>query len=173
MCRGDGRPVCVDGGYYTVAGAPAGPAPAHPIEIWTGAQGPRALAQAGRIADGWAALIASYLPYEQWARANRYIDDGARSVGRHPADLRRIAQIVGSIDASVRSEGLSEGAEPLRAGVQGWVAEIVRLAREQPFTGFVFWPEHETTEQITLFAREVAPVARALIAAQSYYGDRG
>jgi hypothetical protein len=112
-----------------------------------------------------------YKPYEQWAPANRLIDDATREAGRNPADLRRIAQIVGTIGGVSDTTTLRAGAAPLRAHAQQWASEIARLAAEQPFTGFVFWPEHQSIEQIELFASEVAPAARALISERRRYGD--
>ncbi|MDN3353756.1 hypothetical protein [Actinomadura sp. DC4] len=44
--------------------------------------------------------------------------------------------------------GLREGADPLRADVDVWVAELTRLGTEQSFDAFVFWPEEETLEQV-------------------------
>jgi alkanesulfonate monooxygenase SsuD/methylene tetrahydromethanopterin reductase-like flavin-dependent oxidoreductase (luciferase family) len=41
------------GTHYHLAGAHSGPVPAHPIGIWLGVYGPRALRLAGRLADGW------------------------------------------------------------------------------------------------------------------------
>jgi len=171
LWRGDNQPIHHTGRYYSISGTHSGPAPAHPIEIWTGAQGPRALALTGRVADGWAAPLAMYKPYEQWAPANRLIDDAAREAGRNPADLRRIAQIVGTIGGVSGTTTLRTGAAPLRADAEQWASEIARLAVEQPFTGFVFWPEHQSIEQIELFAGEVAPAARALISERGRYGD--
>jgi hypothetical protein len=40
---------------------------------------------------------------------------------------------------------------------------FARLATEQPFRAFVFWPEHHTLEQVETFAREVVPATRALL----------
>jgi len=44
-----------------------------------------------------------------------------------------------------------------------WAEVLARLGTEQPFTSFVFWPEHETTDQITAFAGEVVPEVRRLL----------
>lgn len=165
--RGDGAPVKFAGTHYRVDGAPSGPRPAHDIGIWTGAQGSKALAVTGRIADGWAAPIPSYLPYEKWSASNAIIDDAARVAGRDPRSLRRIAQIAGTItdrpgaDADVAA---TEGAAPVRGDAGQWAALIERLATEQPFTSFVFWPERQSVEQVTRFARDVVPAARALLA---------
>src|SRR4030095_16383502 len=41
------------GEYYRLGGAHSGPVPAHPIGIWLGVHGPRAVQLTGRVADGW------------------------------------------------------------------------------------------------------------------------
>ncbi|MET7991103.1 LLM class flavin-dependent oxidoreductase [Amycolatopsis sp. NPDC005232] len=161
-----GKPIRFDGEYYSVAGAHPGPAPAHPIEIWTGSQGPKALALTGRIADGWAAPIASYLPYEKWAEANRVIDDAAETTGRDPSAVRRIAQVVGTITANPGRPRIDEGADPVRGTARKWAQLLARLGEEQPFTTFVFWPEEQAIDQVAAFAQEVAPEVRLLLGAQ-------
>lgn len=157
---GTGPPIHARGAHYTVDGLPPGPVPAHPIEIWTGAQGPKALALTGRIADGWAAPIPSYLPYEQWPAANAILDEAAVAAGRHPGDVRRIVQIVGHITDRPGDVRAERGAAPIRGDAEQWAALLSRLAAEQPFTGFVFWPEHQTVDQVVRFGRDVAPLVR-------------
>lgn len=103
MWRGE-RGVDVAGVHYSLHGPNTGPTPAHEIGIWLGAQGPRTLALSGRVADGWAAPIPSYLPYEEWARAQERIDAAAHEAGRSPAQIRRIAQVVGTITGRVAFE---------------------------------------------------------------------
>jgi alkanesulfonate monooxygenase SsuD/methylene tetrahydromethanopterin reductase-like flavin-dependent oxidoreductase (luciferase family) len=150
------------GRFYRLEAASTGPVPAHPVGIWVGAQGPRSLALTGRVADGWAAPIPSYLPYERWAESNEILTVAARDAGRDPADVRRVAQLVGTIEAGATAPGplARSGAEPVRADVAGWVDLLTRLATEQPFTTFVLWPERAVEQQIRLFAEEVAPGVR-------------
>ncbi|MCI2423376.1 LLM class flavin-dependent oxidoreductase [Saccharopolyspora sp. K220] len=156
-------PVRFEGEYYSVSGVRAGPAPAHPIEIWTGAQGPNALALTGRIGDGWAAPIASYLPYEKWAEANRIIDEAAKAAGRDPLSVRRIAQVVGTVTATPGQMRVTQGADPVRGTAEQWANLLAHLGTEQPFTSFVFWPEVQSTDQVTAFARDVVPEVRRLL----------
>ncbi len=49
---GEGR-VTLEGDYYGVKRASAGPAPRHDVGIWVGAYKPRMLALTGRKGDGW------------------------------------------------------------------------------------------------------------------------
>jgi alkanesulfonate monooxygenase SsuD/methylene tetrahydromethanopterin reductase-like flavin-dependent oxidoreductase (luciferase family) len=162
----EGETARAGGDHHRVSGVHAGPAPAHPIGIWIGSVGPRANALTGRIADGWAAPIPSYLPYERWASANAEIDAGARKAGRDPADVLRIAQIVGSVTAQpVPGEFELAGARPLRGTVDQWVSTLTELAASTPFRAFVFWPEDPSVDQVELFGRQVAPAVREAVAA--------
>ncbi|ALG09734.1 LLM class flavin-dependent oxidoreductase [Kibdelosporangium phytohabitans] len=156
------RSVRVRGKYYTLDGTSSGPVPAHPISIWVGAQGPRSLRLTGRMADGWAAPIPSYLHYEKWAEANSVIDEAARAAGRRPEDVLRMSQLVGTITETEGDAEARTGAAPVRGTPDQWARLIARLATEQPFRSFVFWPERQNVKQIELFAREVVPAARAL-----------
>ncbi|MFF4597566.1 LLM class flavin-dependent oxidoreductase [Amycolatopsis sp. NPDC001319] len=159
-----GPPVRVQGEFYSVSGAHPGPAPVHPVEIWVGAQGPKSLALTGRIADGWAAPIASYLPYEKWAEANRLIDDAAVAAGRKRQAVRRIAQIVGTVTETPGRPRLAQGADPVRGTAAEWAELLAKLGGELPYTGFVFMPEDNSAAQVAAFAREVVPEARRLLA---------
>lgn len=152
------------GRWYSVAGL-AGQAPADEgVEIWLGSQGPRGLALTGRVADGWAAPIPAYLPYEQWAASNKLIDRSAVEAGRDPAGVRRIAQVVGTITDETAALPELRGAEPIRSGVRGWIEVLTRLAVDDGFTGFVLWPEHDSGEQARRFGEEIAPAVRERLA---------
>ncbi len=151
------QPIRLHGEYYTVDGVKPGPVPAHPIEIWSGAQGPKALRLTGQLTDGWASPIPSYLPYEKLAGANRIIDEAARAAGRDPSEVRRIAQVVGTITDRAGELRVESGAEPVRGNAEQWAEFLTSLATEQPFTSFVFWPEEQSVDQVTRFARDVVP----------------
>lgn len=147
------------GKHYQVNGVHAGPAPAHPINIWVGAQGPRAQRFTGSVADGWAAPIPSYLPYEKWPEANVVIDQAAQAAGRDPGEVLRMAQIVGTVTSS-KGELPTQGADPVRGTPEQWADFIAALAIDQPFRTFVFWPEEQSVQQIARFASEVVPLVR-------------
>jgi len=126
-----------------------------------GAQSPGMFEVTGRLADGWAAPIPSYLPYEQWSPAQQQIDAAARQAGRHPSSIRRIAQVVGTIAPVPQSDWVPTGADPLRGDAAQW-AEVIRyLSNELRFDTFIFWPEQASIEQIDRFARDVVPAALA------------
>jgi alkanesulfonate monooxygenase SsuD/methylene tetrahydromethanopterin reductase-like flavin-dependent oxidoreductase (luciferase family) len=152
-----------DGEYHSIDGVHTGPGPAHPISIWVGSQGPRNFELTGRLADGWAAPIPSYLPYETWQGANDAITAAAVKADRDPGDVLRMAQLVGTITDTAGDAEVREGSAPVRGTAEQWAALIARLATEQPFRCFIFWPEQGTVDQVERFARDVVPAARALI----------
>lgn len=153
----------VDGEYHSVRGVRSGPGPAHPINIWVGSQGPRNFELTGRLSDGWAAPIPSYLPYETWPSCNVAISKAAQAAGRDPGDVLRMAQLVGTITDKPGDTETREGSAPVRGTAEQWAALIVRLATEQPFRCFIFWPEQGTVDQVERFARDVVPAVRALV----------
>jgi alkanesulfonate monooxygenase SsuD/methylene tetrahydromethanopterin reductase-like flavin-dependent oxidoreductase (luciferase family) len=157
----------LDGRFYRLDAASTGPRPAHPIGIWIGAVGPRAFRLTGRLADGWAAPIPSYLPYEAWADAQRTIDESARAAGRDPRRITRIAQLVGTITDDPGPEWTGTGADPIRASAEQWAAILAHLHQKVGFDSFVLWPERATVEQIERFARQVAPSTRRLVTGRS------
>ena len=114
-------------------------------------------------ADGWAAPIPRYLPYDEWAGANAIIDAAAKAAGRDPAEVVRIAQIVGTITDGPGDTDTTRGDAPLRGSPDQWAAFFARLATEQPFRTFVFWPERHELTQITRFAADVVPATKALL----------
>ncbi|WP_394621397.1 LLM class flavin-dependent oxidoreductase [Lentzea sp. JNUCC 0626] len=150
--------VTTQGDWYSVERLTSQPPGPGGVEIWVGAQGPRSLALTGRAADGWAAPIPSYLPYEKWAESNALIDQAALEAGREPGEVRRIAQLVGTITDTPGSVDL-QGSAPIRTDAQGWADVLTKLAM-QSFTGFVLWPEADAADQAHRFGEEVAPVVR-------------
>ena len=159
MWRED-RDVDLPGQHYSLRHAKTGPAPAHEVGIWLGAQSPRLLRLTGRLADGWAAPIPSYLPYEEWGAAQERIDIAAREAGRDPAAIRRIAQVVGTITSEPGSPWLASGAAPVRGTAAQWTDVIHHLTTELHFDTVILWPELASVDQIERFSRDVIPAAR-------------
>jgi alkanesulfonate monooxygenase SsuD/methylene tetrahydromethanopterin reductase-like flavin-dependent oxidoreductase (luciferase family) len=147
------RNLRFDGRYYRLAGAQSGPVPAHPIGIWLGVYGPRALRLAGRSADGWVPSFRGELaPIVDMAAR---LDDGAAEAGRDPAQIRRILNIAGEI-----TDGASAG--PLRGPAAQWADELADLVLAHGFDTFVLWAEGH--DQLSRFAAEVVPAVRAHVA---------
>ncbi|MEU1603121.1 LLM class flavin-dependent oxidoreductase [Micromonospora matsumotoense] len=149
--------VRVDGEHYRVLGAKRGPAPAHPVGIWVGAYKPRLLRLVGRTADGWLPSLA-YLPKgpAELADLNALVDEGATAVGREPATVRRLLNISGRFTRT--------GAGLLDGPPQQWVRELTDLVLTYGTSGFILGADDPTS--IQLFAQEVAPAVRELVAAE-------
>ena len=153
------RNLRFEGAHYRLAGAQSGPVPAHPVGIWLGVYGPRALRLAGRAADGWVPSFRGELqPLVDMAAR---LDEGAAEAGRRPGDLRRVLNVGGAI-----TDGASEGV--LRGPVGQWADELTALVVEHGFDTFVLWAEGPG--QLPRFAEEVVPAVRAQVAAERAAG---
>jgi len=145
-----------EGKHYTVKGAHPGPHPAHPIGLWLGTYGPRALGLTGRLADGW--LPSSpYAPPKRLPEMQQRIDDAAQSVGRQPQDIRRIYNVMGLITAGPVQDLLT-------GPLDYWVDELIRLVVEVGMDSFIYWPAADHLHQVELFAAEVGPAVREQVA---------
>jgi alkanesulfonate monooxygenase SsuD/methylene tetrahydromethanopterin reductase-like flavin-dependent oxidoreductase (luciferase family) len=149
------RNLRFSGGHYRLAGAHSGPVPAHPIGIWLGAYGPRALRLTAEKADGWVPSLREDLQRVRDMAVR--IDEAATAAGRDPGALRRILNIGGVI-----TDGRSEG--PLRGPADQWVDELTDLVLGAGFDTFVLWAEG--ADQLPRFAAEVVPAVRAAVAAE-------
>lgn len=149
------RNLRFNGEHYRLAGAHSGPVPPHPIGIWLGVYGPRALRLTGRLADGWVPSLRGEISFLSEGAAR--IDDAAASADRDPADIRRVLNLNGQITDGSRL-GL------LRGPVDQWVDELTDLAVGYGFDTFLFWGEGD--DQLPRFAEEVVPAVRAKVTAE-------
>jgi alkanesulfonate monooxygenase SsuD/methylene tetrahydromethanopterin reductase-like flavin-dependent oxidoreductase (luciferase family) len=149
------RNLRFDGRYYRLAGAQSGPVPAHPIGIWLGAYGPRALRLTGRVADGWVPSFRGEL--QPIVAMSARLDDAAAEAGRDPGAIRRVLNVSGAI-----TDGASEG--PLRGPVDQWADELTDLVVAHGFDTFVLWADG--ADQLTRFAEQVVPAVRTRVAAE-------
>lgn len=149
--------VRVNGAYYQVNGAKRGPEPAHDIGIWIGAYKPRILKLTGRVADGWIPSLA-YLRggLADLETMNSYIDEGAAEAGRDPSRVRRLLNISGQFARSGRS--------PLNGPPRQWVEDLADITLKYGISGFILAADDAPT--IELFAAEVVPATRELVAAE-------
>jgi alkanesulfonate monooxygenase SsuD/methylene tetrahydromethanopterin reductase-like flavin-dependent oxidoreductase (luciferase family) len=145
------RSVRLDGEHYRAAGVHPGPAPAHDVEIWIGAIGPKMLALTGRVGDGWLPSQA-YVPADQLAEKNSRIDDAALAAGREPAQIRRLYNVNPSSDAA-------------------WAESLVELAVVHGVSTFIVAGDDPRTVQE--FGTEIAPAVRELVARERGRGDAG
>lgn len=149
--------VRVEGDYYQVVGAKRGPAPAHDIGIWIGAYKPRILRLTGRAGDGWLPSL-SYLPggVADLAEMNKHIDEGAGQAGCDPSQIRRLLNINGQF-ARV-------GGGFLAGPPRQWAEQLAESTLEYGVSGYILAADDAPT--IELFAAEVAPATRELVAAE-------
>jgi alkanesulfonate monooxygenase SsuD/methylene tetrahydromethanopterin reductase-like flavin-dependent oxidoreductase (luciferase family) len=154
----DKRVVRGPGPIYPVPGYPAGPPPAHRVEIWVGAYRPRGLRLIGRAADGWVPSYGSMGP-GAFRAATAQIDDAALAAGRDPASIRRIYNIPGAITDGPRDDG------PLVGPVDQWVETLTSWALALGIDTFVYWPPDSGAAAVERFAGEVAPAVREAIEA--------
>jgi alkanesulfonate monooxygenase SsuD/methylene tetrahydromethanopterin reductase-like flavin-dependent oxidoreductase (luciferase family) len=143
------------GDHYRLAGANSGPVPAHPMGIWLGVYGPRALRVTGRLADGWVpSLRGEVAPLVD---GSARVDEAAAGAGRDAGEIRRVLNVNGEITEGPRS-GL------LRGPVDQWVDELTDLAVGVGFDTFVLWAD--APGQLPRFAEDVVPAVRAQVAAE-------
>jgi hypothetical protein len=152
------RVIRGDGPHYPVPGYPAGPVPAHRVEIWVGAMGRRALDLIGRLADGWVPGGGMSRVAESPELSAR-IDEAALAAGRDPAAIRRIFN-VGAV-----TTGVSAGDSPLEGPADEWVERLTAWAIQFRVDAFILWPGDTSTRGIERFAAEVAPAVRRLAGA--------
>jgi alkanesulfonate monooxygenase SsuD/methylene tetrahydromethanopterin reductase-like flavin-dependent oxidoreductase (luciferase family) len=91
------RAVRIPGAYYQLAGVHPGPPPTHPIGIWLGVYGPRALTLLGEVADGWSVSVGR-VPEDELARMHARIDAAAVDAGRDPEQITRMANLGAELD---------------------------------------------------------------------------
>ena len=149
------RNLRFEGQHYALRGAHSGPLPAHPIGIWLGVTGPRALKLAGQVADGWVPSFRGDLT--KIAEMTNQLNDAAAEAGRDPASIRRILNVNGKI-----TEGATKGM--LQGPVNQWVDELTNLSITYGFDTFIFWGDG--VGQLQKFAEEVVPAARTQIAGE-------
>jgi alkanesulfonate monooxygenase SsuD/methylene tetrahydromethanopterin reductase-like flavin-dependent oxidoreductase (luciferase family) len=157
-----GRTTTFLGQHYSLSDAQTGPAPAHDIGIWLGAAGPRMLNLLGRKADGWIAPLST--DYATKPAAQDRIDSTAQAAGRKPTDVRRVLQPVGTVTDRVHTTERPRGGpgnQPIRTTPDGWARIITEFVHQERFDTINFVPETENVEQISRFATEVIPAARA------------
>ena len=87
---------------------------------------------------------------------NTYIDEGAAAAGRDPSSVRRLLNISGQF--------LRSGRSPLNGPPQQWAEDLAGMTLAHGISGFIL--AADDAPSIELFAAEVAPATRELVAAQ-------
>ncbi|SEE30153.1 LLM class flavin-dependent oxidoreductase [Jiangella alba] len=120
--------VRAGGRHYRVDGTARGPRPAHAMQIWLGAYGPRMLRLTGRLADGWLPSLPALEP-GALAAGNAVVDAAAEEAGRDPAAIRRLL----NLGADLPPDQLAELA--LADGVSTFILMTGDPAAVQRFAG--------------------------------------
>jgi alkanesulfonate monooxygenase SsuD/methylene tetrahydromethanopterin reductase-like flavin-dependent oxidoreductase (luciferase family) len=164
---GADQAITFAGKQYHLDGAQPGPAPAHPIGIWLGVNGPRMLQLTGASADGWV-VSAGYVPPEVLPERQDAIDSAARAAGRDSSAIRRAYNVAGVVlqpgDPVItpRRSGI------LVASADEWVETLTRYYHNLRMDTFIFWAAgREQERQARLFAEQVAPAARRALGAET------
>jgi alkanesulfonate monooxygenase SsuD/methylene tetrahydromethanopterin reductase-like flavin-dependent oxidoreductase (luciferase family) len=162
MWSGARRGLRFEGRHYRLGGVHPGPAPAHPIQVWVGANRPRALALTGRLADGWVSPLMSYKPPADAGRANLAIDGAARQAGRDPREIRRIYNLQGAFTSRTPAP-VSDSDQAVVGPPEHWVEVLTHLAADLGFGTFVLAAEPDPAT-LTTFIEDVAPQVRERVA---------
>ncbi|HYO32390.1 MAG TPA: LLM class flavin-dependent oxidoreductase [Nocardioidaceae bacterium] len=145
------RSLRTHGQHYAVRGVHPGPAPAHDVEIWVGAAGPRALALTGRLGDGWLPSMA-YVAPETLAERNARIDEAAAGAARDPAAIRRLYNVHPSAGG---------GRPGLVGDPADWAEQLAELTLASGMSTFILASDDPAL--IEVFGDEVAPSTRDLV----------
>jgi alkanesulfonate monooxygenase SsuD/methylene tetrahydromethanopterin reductase-like flavin-dependent oxidoreductase (luciferase family) len=169
MWSGQRRGLQFDGRFYRLGGVHPGPAPAHRIPVWIGANKPRALALTGRIGNGWVSPLMAYKPPAAAAEANRVIDRAATEAGRNPADIRRIYNIQGAFTRQ-RTQALDPDGD-ITGPPEHWADVLTHFALDVGFDTFVLAADNDE-RTVTTFITEVAPSVRERVAEARAHSPR-
>ncbi|GAA0963492.1 LLM class flavin-dependent oxidoreductase [Kribbella koreensis] len=157
-----GGPAITDPYYGVTALAPS-QVPAPPI--WTGSNGPKSLAAAGRQADGWIPGHAADWLSERYRQARPIIDEAALSVGRKPSDVATIYNFPGQITAQPLDRVRDDDGRWIGGSPSQWVEELTEAVLDHGAAGFILFPRGTDPIETTLnrWSQEVVPAVRAAI----------
>ena len=158
MWSDERRGIRFDGRYYQLDGARAGPTPAHPIQVWIGANGPRALALTGRVADGWTSPLMNYKPPREAAQVNLVIDRADGEAGRDPREIRRIYNVPGSF-TTTRQAPATDSDQAIVGPPEHWAETLTHFALDLGFSTFLLIAPADPGMLIT-FIEDIGPAVR-------------
>jgi len=145
-----------EGRRYRTEAAELEPKPEHPIPIWLGTFGPRALAVTGRLADGWIPSL-GYAPPDEVVGMRESVLEAARAAGRDPSE------ITCAYNVEVRVDEQAESDVSVVSGSADGIAERLAGFVELGFSAFNFMlTAPDADEQAERLAAEVIPAVREL-----------
>jgi alkanesulfonate monooxygenase SsuD/methylene tetrahydromethanopterin reductase-like flavin-dependent oxidoreductase (luciferase family) len=140
--------------YHTEA-ADLEPKPAHPIPIWLGTYGNRALDATGRLADGWIPSLSPAASPERIPAMRQRILAAAERAGRSPDALTFVYNL------QIRVDPGATPATDIVTGPPDAVVEQLVGFRRLGFAGFNLQPlGPDRPEQIERLAEEIIPLVR-------------
>ncbi len=149
------RTTTFEGTQFTVREAAIDPLPEHPIPIWLGSYGPRALALTGELADGWVPSLGR-IGLAKAVEMREVVRAAAVAAGRDPDDITCATNVGARVDPSATSTpGLLTGNAD---AVARQLVEVV----EAGFTYLLLGAP--TVRDQELLARDVLPQVRAAVA---------
>jgi alkanesulfonate monooxygenase SsuD/methylene tetrahydromethanopterin reductase-like flavin-dependent oxidoreductase (luciferase family) len=145
----------LDGQHFQARQARIEPKPAHPIPIWLGTYGPRALRLTGSLADGWIPSLGR-LDLDQAVAMRAAVRAAAEAAGRDPDQVTCAANLV--IDLGQRvAANTGPGWQSLSGGSQAVAEQLVGIGH----AGFTFFNVALAgSDARERFAAEVIPVVR-------------
>jgi probable F420-dependent oxidoreductase len=147
--------VSFTGSQYRIDAAELEPKPAHPIPIWLGTFGQRALAITGQLADGWIPSL-GYAPPDRVVAMRDRVLAAARAAGRDPETITCAYNLQVRIDDTADPDPAVVGGSP------GAVAQRLLDFAKLGFDAMNFIPHGPgTDEQVERLAQQVLPAVRA------------
>jgi alkanesulfonate monooxygenase SsuD/methylene tetrahydromethanopterin reductase-like flavin-dependent oxidoreductase (luciferase family) len=145
-------PFEFEGRHYAVRGQIA-PRPETKLPIWLGVYGPRSLALAGRVADGWIPSM-RYAPPERWRRMRDRVVRSAEAAGRDPSAIEY------AYNVAVRVDEHAQGREHVVVGGPEQVTKELEALGRDGLTFLNLWPAGDPHEQRERLAAQVLPALR-------------
>lgn len=143
------------GRIYRTDAADLEPKPGHPIPIWLGTFGDRALRVTGRLADGWIPSL-GHAPLDRITVMRERVLAAAQQAGRDPDE------ITCALHLQARVDDRAERGPSVVAGSAAAITEQLLGFAEIGFTAFNFTLTGPgRREQSERLAREVIPAVRA------------
>jgi alkanesulfonate monooxygenase SsuD/methylene tetrahydromethanopterin reductase-like flavin-dependent oxidoreductase (luciferase family) len=139
----------LSGRIHHTAAADLTPKPAHPIPIWLGTFGPKALALTGRLADGWIPSL-GFADESRLAAMRARVRDAAQDAGRDPADITCALNVEVAL-------GSTTGDDSMLSGSPEQVLDRLRGLADLGFTTFNVMSSGDQAAQLTHFAESVLP----------------
>ena len=144
------------GQRYRTKAADLEPKPAHPIPIWLGTFGERALRVTGQVADGWIPSL-GHAPAEALPAMRDRVLAAAEAVGREPESITCALNVEVHLGDPA---GLPPG---VVAGSPEQVAPRLETFVSAGFSAFNFMPVGpSTSEQVERIATELLPALRTV-----------